>query len=173
MAEPEKDERWPRWKTALVWLGQWLVFFGAWILFVGNLEPAELLAGGVTAAIAATGSHIAWATHLARFSAHFRWVAQGWRLPWYVIADTGTILLVLLRHLFTRRKVDSVLIAVPFKACGPKADAAALRALAIAYTSITPNSVVVGIDQHRGLMLLHQLERSGISRMTRNLGAEP
>lgn len=47
------------------------------------------------------------------------------------------------------------------------------RALAIGYSTMTPNMIVIGIDHERGRMLYHQLERSPIAEMTRKLGARP
>jgi multisubunit Na+/H+ antiporter MnhE subunit len=174
MARSGKDERkTPRWKAVLLWLIQWVLFFGAWVLFGGKLELAELLVGGVAAAIAATGSYVAWATHLARFGAHLSWVAQAWRLPLYMVTDTYQVLRILLRHLFTRHKAESLMRAVPYEACGSSDDAAAMRALAITYTNITPAFVVVDIDRERGLMLFHRLEEGELTEMTRKLGAKP
>ncbi|MFL5344549.1 MAG: hypothetical protein ACJ8AT_07135 [Hyalangium sp.] len=152
---------------------QWVLFFGAWLLFVGKLELAELLAGSVAAAMAATGSSIAWATDLARFGAHLSWVAQGWRLPLYMVTDTCEVLGILLRHLFTRHKAESLLRAVPYEACGSSDDAAAMRALAITYTNITPSFVVVDIDREKRLMLFHRLNEGELTEMTRKLGAKP
>ena len=41
-------------------------------------------------------------------------------------------------------------------------DAGARRALAIAYTTITPNFVVVGIDKERAQLVYHQIKQSPI-----------
>jgi multisubunit Na+/H+ antiporter MnhE subunit len=174
MATSGKDtRRTPRWKVVLLWVIQWVLFWGAWLLFVGKLERAELLAGSVAAALAATGSTVAWSTDLARFGAHLSWIAQAWRLPWYMITDTCEVFGVLLRHLFTRHKAESLLRAVPFEACGPSDDEAALRALAITYNTITPGWVVVDIDRENRVMLYHVLKEGEVREMTRKLGAKP
>ncbi len=169
----KEEKRTPLWKRVLLWLGQWILFFGAWLLFVGSLEWAELIAGWVAAALAATGSHVAWATDLARFSAHLSWIAQAWRLPLSMVTDSFEVLGVLLRHLFTRHKAQSLLRAVPYEACGSTDDEAALRALAITYTNIAPSFVVVGIDLERRVMLFHLLKGRPLSEVTRRLGAKP
>jgi hypothetical protein len=50
---------------------------------------------------------------------------------------------------------------------------AARRVLATAYTSATPNSIVVGIDYDQQRILIHQMQRSGLTAMQRALGAKP
>jgi len=66
------------------------------------------------------------------------------------------------------------MVAVAFDPGAPdEPHDAARRALAIAYSTMTPATVVLGIDQQTGRMLYHQLERSELPRMTRNLGAQP
>jgi hypothetical protein len=38
---------------------------------------------------------------------------------------------------------------------------------------MTPNFVILGIDQEKRRMLYHQIKRSGVPKMTQNLGARP
>ena len=55
---------------------------------------------------------------------------------------------------------------------GSDPESAARRALAIAYTTIPPNFVVLGIDLDKRVMLVHQVSESETPTMTRNLGAK-
>lgn len=173
MSRSHPKERRSRWKTALVWAWQWLFFYGAVLLFVGKVEKEELLVGIPVAALGATASQLVWELHLARFVPRLRWVLQGWWLPLYMFTGTWEILVVLARHLFTRKKAESLLFAVPYEAPGNEEDAEMLRALAIGYTTMTPNFVVVGIDRERKLLLYHQIKRSDVLEMTKKLGARP
>lgn len=159
--------------AALLWLAQWAGFLGSWVLFVGSFDIPDLLAGIAAAAIAATASQVVWAEDLARLSVQLRPLAQAWRLPEYLVTGTGEILAVLARHVLTRTKAPSLLRAVRYRAVGEDPRSATLRALAIGYTTIAPNFVVLGVDRERGYLLFHQLRRSEIPQMTKNLGAEP
>ncbi len=47
------------------------------------------------------------------------------------------------------------------------------RVLATAYTSASPNSIVIGIDFTQSRMLVHQVERREISALAQELGARP
>ena len=49
----------------------------------------------------------------------------------------------------------------------------ARRVLATAYTTTAPNFIVIGIDYNQSRMLFHQLERSIVPKMTKELGAQP
>jgi hypothetical protein len=62
---------------------------------------------------------------------------------------------------------------VPFEAGGDDEASAFRRALAIAWTTATPNFVIVGVDRRRGLLVYHQVRKSGIPEMTKKLGARP
>jgi hypothetical protein len=103
-----------------------------------------------------------------------RWkdVAQGWRIPWYLVCDTWVVTLVLLRDLLHLRPAGS-----HYRVCGfryGKRDRAVLGRgiLATIYMTATPNSIVVGIDPESSKMLFHQLERAGVTKMARALGAQ-
>ncbi len=160
-----------RWLRATILAAVW---FGAWLLLVEKFDPSELVAGAICAAIAAVASELAWGTHLNRFTGNWRALVQAYHLPWLILEDTVVIFKVLARHLFTRRKAPSLMLAVDFDV-GEEDDPndSMRRALAIGYSTMTPNCVVIGIDHRRGRMLYHQLARSDVPKMTRALGARP
>jgi uncharacterized protein YbjT (DUF2867 family) len=65
------------------------------------------------------------------------------------------------------------LLAVPYDPISEDAADAALRALAIAYTTSTPNFIVIGIDRKRGQLVYHQIKKSPVLPVTVKLGARP
>lgn len=157
----------------LFWAVSLVLSFGAWILFVGKIGWNELLAGGIASALAATAAHIVWAQHVAGFRGNLGWLLQMWRLPIYAVTGTGEIFAVLFRQLLGGKPAPSLILAVPFDTGGDDDESAARRALAIAYTTSTPNFIVIGIDMKRGHLVYHQIERSPILQVTRELGARP
>ena len=144
--------------------------FGLYLLFAAKLSPHELLIGVVVAALAAAATHTVLRERPARFRARLLWIAEARRLPRDVLTGTWQILVVLARHLFTARKAPSLLLEAPFEADGDAAGATR-RALATAYTTITPNFVVLGFDRGRRRMIFHQVARSPVPEMTARLGA--
>jgi hypothetical protein len=80
---------------------------------------------------------------------------------------------VLARQIFLGKPADSLFHSVRFEVGGDDDESAFRRALAIAYTTATPNFVIVDIDRERGLLVYHQIKQSRIPEMTRQLGARP
>jgi multisubunit Na+/H+ antiporter MnhE subunit len=100
-------------------------------------------------------------------------VAQAWRLPKYVVVGTWEIVAVLARQLFLRKPAESLFYSVPFDTGGDDDEASFRRALSIAYTTATPNFVVIGIDRDHRRLVYHQIQLSEIPEMTKRLGAKP
>lgn len=64
-------------------------------------------------------------------------------------------------QLVTPRAMRGSLRAVPFRAGGGDARDLGRRALAEGLGSLAPNTIVVGVDPERDLLLIHQLHREG------------
>ena len=157
----------------LFWAVSFALSFGAWILFVGKIGWNELLAGGMASGLAATAARIVWAQHIAGFRGNLGWLLEMWRLPIYAVTGTAEIFAVLFRQLFGGKPAESLVLAVPFDAGGDDDESAARRALAVAYTTSTPNFIVIGVDMKRRQLVYHQIERSPILQITKDLGAKP
>ena len=168
------EKREPLWQRALFWLGEFGILLGLWMLFVSKPAMDELVVGIFAAAIAATASDVVRGRNLARFYPHFKDILQAIRIPWYIFSGTAEISQVLVRQLLAGKPAESLIQAVRFD-CGTddEQEASERRALAIAYTTITPNFVVIGIQQRPEAMIYHQLKKSGVLEMTKKLGAQP
>lgn len=148
-----------------------LVLFGSWIVFSFTVHAQELVVGACCALLAGGFAVFAGSQEPTPFRPSPRDLLQGWRLPWNAITDSVTISLTLLRSLWGRGPAP-LYRAVPFRAGSEHNPRdTARRVLAVAYTSVTPNSVVVGVDMHRSLLLYHQIECNPTPVLTRNLGA--
>ena len=147
-------------------------FYLCWIIFVGTFSLHELLIGVLGALLATAGLSIINRHYPARFHPRLRDLRSLWRLPGYLISDTWKILALRAKDLRSIRTANSLFRVVPFQA-GGKEDprATARRVLAVIYTTITPNTVVLGVNTNDQNLLLHQLVRGSVSRMTKNLGA--
>ncbi len=156
----------------LTWTVQFVVMMALWFAFVAKMGLAETLIGVAAAAFAATGDAAIRRSHPARFNPRVRWLVEAWRILGYLAEDTAVIFKVLFRRLVLRKKPDSVLRSVPFDSGGNTRRASARRALALFFTTFPPNSIVIGIDQAKNSMLLHQLEPANISGVTKRLGAK-
>jgi len=157
----------------LSWLVQFVVSLLLWHVFVGKLQLDEAAFGVVCAAVAAFAGQIVFEKHVAPLRAQWRNVGQIWRMPKYLVVGGWEIVCVLARQLVLGKPAESLFYSVPFDAGGEDEESAFRRALAVAYTTATPNFVVVGIDREGGRLIYHQIKASGVPEMTKRLGARP
>lgn len=141
-----------------------------WTACVASFSAHELIIG-----IPATALSVAFCLFVVhklelRFRPSLADLAEIWRLPWYVTVDVAQVVWVLLQDLAGKR-APSLFRATPWRVNEDSGRGTARRVLAIAYTTVSPNLIVVGIDCEHGQLLFHQLVASKVPVMTRNLGA--
>ena len=158
-------------RTVVATFAEWVLLALAWILFSDSMDAAEVVVGLFVAGAGAVALRVAHVRKLAHVAPLPRCFAQAWRLPWLVASGTWKITRVLFRQIFRRDLAKSVLFVTPYAAVGKDDEDATRRALATMYSSITPTSVVVGIDRKHRYLLVHQLEDDGTPEMIRRLGA--
>lgn len=152
------------------WLLYWCVSFCVWLLFVNTTHVHELWMAAASAVITATAAEIVRAQPFASFRPRPAWILQAWREPWYILHATAIVFRVFLKRL--SRPEPSVLREVVFDPGGSDPASAARRALAIGFTAVSPNDVVLGIDLDKNVMFVHQMSQTETSTLTRNLGAK-
>ena len=143
-----------------------------WIILVAGTRPHEMIVGAACVLLSAL--FLAKVSKMSKLKFHFRTsdVAQGWRIPWYILSDCFTLTKVLLRDLVTGRLAESIYRVSGFTTSNDDPRLVARRVLATVYTTTSPNSIVIGIDFKQNRMLFHQLERSTVPEMARRLGAD-
>lgn len=133
-----------------------------YLLLIDTTSLPELYAGAAAAVLAATGAELAQRNGMRGVAVRLGWVLRGRHAVARVPADVFWVSIAALDQL--RRPVRSrgTLRAVPFHH-GDRGDARDMgrRALSEALGSLTPNTIVIGIDEERNLILVHQLRRSG------------
>jgi multisubunit Na+/H+ antiporter MnhE subunit len=148
------------------------IFSVFWITFVGTFAIHELLLGVIAVSVATLGLFIINRRYPAKFSPTLREVLSLWCVPWYLVSDTGKILAVAGKDLLGIKRARSLFRTVQFNA-GTKEDTSAVarRVLAVVYTTMTPGTIVLGINVSDQKMLLHELASSPLPKITRDLGA--
>lgn len=144
-----------------------------WILLVAGLKRDEMIVGAFCVLAAGSFLSIVYARENQRLDLRLKDLAACWRIPWYILNDSWVITVVLVKDLLSIQPAGSFFRVCGFKTAKEDPLLVARRVLATAYTTMTPNSIVIGIDYEQSRMLVHQLKRSSISRMTRELGAQP
>jgi multisubunit Na+/H+ antiporter MnhE subunit len=149
---------------------EFLILLGLWMLFVSNMHTAEFLAGVAAALIASVADAVLKAEGFAKFKPRFKWLLlMTWEF-WYIISDTWAIMLALARRMLGK-KSRAQFQTVKFDVGGDDAQSWARRALVTVYTTIPPNSIVIGIDRERELMLLHEVVPAPTPEIAKRLGA--
>jgi multisubunit Na+/H+ antiporter MnhE subunit len=143
---------------ALPWLGWAVLSMALWLAFTTTINKSQAVVGLGTSIIAATAGEIVRARIPVGFRPRLRWFRHAVRLPWSIVKDTATVLAVLANHVTGRKRVRGQWRAVPFPHGSPQDhEAGARRALVTAGVTMTPNTVVVGVDADRDELLVHQL----------------
>jgi multisubunit Na+/H+ antiporter MnhE subunit len=150
---------------------EFLFLLGLWMLFVSSTQLAEFAAGIGAAALGAVGDGLVKSKGFAKFRPRVKWLwLFAWE-PWYVLRGSAAILWALARRLVGKRS-QALFRVVPFRSGRDDSESAARRALAVAEVSISPDTIVVGIDLDREFMLLHLIAPAPTPKLARRLGAK-
>ena len=146
------------------WLIWWVLMMSLWVILDDSLATDELLAGAGAAALAATLAELA--GHQAGIRPWLRigWLAQALRLPASVARDTWTVFAALWRQVALRQPPPSGFSEIAVRCGGQTPEARTRRALLIAGTSVAPNTLALGVDSERGVMVVHRLVQARESR---------
>lgn len=148
-----------------------LLAYIAWLAFVGNLSGQELFLGAAGALVTSTLSAFVFKQMGIPLPSRLIDALPLLWTPWYLIVGGRTILSVLSKDLAGIKRAQSLFRAVRYeRLSGPRGFVR--RALAVTGTTVTPNSIVIGIDTQRNLLLFYQIQRSGVPRITKALGAK-
>jgi hypothetical protein len=98
------------------------------------------------------------------------WLLSGWRVLLRIPPDIALLCWEAVAQLVTPREARSTSRAVRFGATKDTPHDAGRRALSEWLGSISPNTIVVGVDAEKGLVLVHQLHRQGSADQVDPLG---
>lgn len=139
------------------WVAWWLVCAGVWMVLDDTVAAAELVDGAVAAAVGATGATVVYAERLLVFRVRARWVGGLWRPLAQFGPDLFRLVRVLAQGIAGGERAPGGVRAVRFHLCADEGERNAQIAIASVVGSFAPNTVVLGIDERSGVMLVHQL----------------
>ncbi len=158
-ATPARSRSAPALRDALAWASGGALAGAFYLLLIDTLALPELAVLAVAAVLSATGLEFARERLAGGKGIELRWLARLHRPLVRVPGDVVHVVRQILVALVRRERSLGAFRAVPFApAEGRRASA---HALAEALGSLAPNTIVVGVDRERGLLLAHQLRRSG------------
>lgn len=147
----------PRARRIGVWLAWWVLLMSFWVILDDSLTFAELLGGAAAAAAGALLAELAGHQADARISMRIEWLRQAVRLAAEVARDTGIVFAALWRRLARGAEPASEFREVPVRFGPETVEGKTRRALLIGGTSLAPNTIALGIDAERNVMIVHRL----------------
>lgn len=155
-------------RLGLSLVSAWAGFTGLWFLFVYQLSLIELVAGAAASALTVVALEVSLHAVPLRFKPEARWLSRAFVLPVTVVEDMIVLLRTLMR-LVAGRKIPSLFQVTHFRAIADNPRSNAKRVLAVAFTTVSPNSIVIGIDRESGLLLFHELEKTPLPKILEEL----
>lgn len=144
-------------RAALVPVLTGAALFALWMALVDTREPPQVYAGLIVAAIATLGSELVRRQGIAGTRVRARWLLRLYRPLLSVPRDLAELTAAAPAALRPgARPASGRFRALPFEA-GSGPEGSGREALAELAGSFSPNTIVVGLDRDRGLLLVHQL----------------
>jgi hypothetical protein len=131
-----------------------------YLLLIDNTDHPELFVLCGVAVLAAAAYFVSRREDLGEASIDPRWLTRAWRPVSRVPAHIFMVVREALAQIVAPKARRGTFRAVAFKS-GDGDREAGRRTLAEAFGSLAPNSIVVGVDRERDLLLVHQLRRTG------------
>ena len=128
-----------------------------WVILDDSIALDELLAGAGAAALAAPLAELVSYQAATRFRMRVEWLAPALSLPGQVVRDTATVFAALWRRLVHGEQPPSGFREIPARFGDASAEGVTRRVLLLGGRSVAPNTLVLGLDNERNVMVVHQL----------------
>ena len=148
-------------RRATAWSLAWFSSAALYLLLIDTTSLPELYVGAGAAALAATGFELAREQDIAHLATRLAWLRRIYRPVASVPRDVALVCVAAVQQLAAPRRRRGAFRAVPFELAGEDELATGQRALAESLGSFAPNTIVVGVDRDREVILVHQLRRRG------------
>lgn len=152
-----QSQRVPFGSRARAWLAWWVLLMGFWVAVDDSIGLAEVGAGAGAAALGAFVVELAGHQAATRLRPRPEWLAQAVKLPGQVARDTVVVFGALWKRLVTGEQPASGFREIPIRFGGPGTQDVTRRVLLVGGNSLAPNTFVLGIDEDRDVMVVHQL----------------
>ena len=145
----------------VAWSLAWVLSAGLYLLLIDITDLPELIVGAGAAALAATGFELARERETTGLATRLAWLARLYRPLLKAPSDVAVVSWCALRQLVRPQPEVGVFRVVPFRCGDDEALETGRGALAESLGSFAPNTIIVGVDRDRELLLGHQLRAAG------------
>ena len=147
-----------------------LIGGGFYLLLIDITDLPELYALAGVAVGCAIAFLLAREQRFAESQVLPRWLLSGWRVIVKIPLDIALLCWDALVQVVAPRPVRGTFRAAAFGATADTPQDSGRRAVSEWLGSVSPNTIVIGIDTDRGLVLVHQLHRQGDATQLDPLG---
>jgi multisubunit Na+/H+ antiporter MnhE subunit len=144
--------------AVLLWLAWWVAMFAFYLALVDTRQYPELVLGSIVAAAGASAAVAIRSARPLRASLPPGLLRLLPAVLWSLVSQSVLVLGFLAGRLAGRRRRGHFRTA-PFRGGGDGPRDVGRRALTEGLGSLGPNTIVVGIDRERDLIVVHQLTR--------------
>lgn len=148
-------------RRAFAWSVGWLFAAGLYLLLIDITDLPELFVGAGAAAIAATGLELAREQQIVGERVRAAWLRRLYVPVAKVPSDIAFVCIAAIHQLFRRAPARGSFRVARFSCGEPRELDSGRAALAESIGSFAPNTIVVGVDFDRELILAHQLYLRG------------
>ena len=148
-------------RRVLAWSIGWVFAAAFYLLLIDITDLPELIVGAGVAILAATGCELAREQHVFEASIRARWLARLHKPLLKVPMDVAFVCAAAIRQLARPASIRGEFRAVRFRTSSDEHRRLGQHALAESLGSFAPNTIIVGVDTDRKLILGHQLRRNG------------
>lgn len=150
----------------------WLACWVFWLVLSDSTGWREMLVGAASAAVALVAVAAFLRETGVRFTIRWSFLKEAIQVPRQLVADTGLLLLVVLRRMSGARSRSGIM-AVAFRRGADSPPSRARRAFATTLLTVTPNTLVLGISEKDGVFLFHTVVPRPLPPFLIRLGAQP
>jgi hypothetical protein len=158
---PDRSPRELLMRRMFAWSLGWMFAGALYLLLIDITDLPELIVGAGAAILAATGLELAREQQVAGESIRARWLLRAYRPVLKVPSDIWHVFRAALVQLVRRDAVVGQFRAVPFRGGEDELLESGRQGLAEGFGSLAPNTIIIGVDTERELILAHQLRRNG------------
>jgi multisubunit Na+/H+ antiporter MnhE subunit len=157
VAPRRESQRIPLARRIRAWLAWWVVLMGFWVAVDDSVGLAEVGVGAGAAALGAFVAEVAGHQAATRLRPRPGWLLPAVKLPGQVIRDTVIVFGALGRRLVRGEQPPSGFRELPARFGDDTNESVTRRVLLVGANSLAPNTFVLGVDEDRDVMVVHQL----------------
>jgi hypothetical protein len=146
------------------------LMFLLWMLLASKMEKPEVYVAIAAALVATLADQVVKQEEVISFRPRLKQALLIFSEPYYALTGSAALLKAFWRKL-AGKPSEAQFRAVAYDAGGDDPESQARRCLMVAYMTIPPNFIIIGIDREKNQILVHQVSPTPTPLIAKKLGA--